>query len=461
MKKHDRGWATLDTGLALVVLMVVVVFGLSKFSDWQQQKNWQIDAARTSAYAAAARAYVGHNYVTLLNASTTTAPTVITTAMLKSTGFLPSGFTETNSQGQKMQTYLVRNGQNIELLQGMVVSSGGSVFPARALRLIARDIKTGFGGYIEDGITITGALRAWKIPLSSYGASSGNGHLAVLLSTDELSGAQEDNDRLYRFQVNGRPDLNKMHTSVDMGGNNLNDVGNIGGQNGFFNHTVSGANGSFTGNVNATNGIFTSNVNATNGIFAGTVSGANGSFSQNLGAGGQVSGNTLWAGTDIGAGRNISATNQVSGATVYASGNLSAGGSLELGEINVAGWGCYPNGKISRDAEGGVLSCKSGAWKGSGSSAVYPGYIDYGSHVEMYGTIYGIGDDRCVDGSFPLAVSQVLSLNGSVSDLSSLANAGVTSAYFTILNASQFRVCVKNKDSKRSNNVSWRAIGIK
>ncbi|HED2436071.1 TPA: shufflon system plasmid conjugative transfer pilus tip adhesin PilV [Citrobacter freundii] len=373
MKKHDRGWATMDAGMALVVLMVVVVFGLSKLSDWQQQKNWQIDAARTSAYAAAARAYVGHNYVTLLNASTTTAPTVITTAMLKSTGFLPSGFTETNSQGQKMQTYLVRNGQNIELLQGMVVSSGGSVFPAKALRLIARDIKTGFGGYIEDGITITGALRAWQIPLSSYGASSGNGHLAVLLSTDELSGAQEDNDRLYRFQVNGRPDLNKMHTSIDMGGNNLENVGNIGGQNGFFNNTVSGANGSFTGNVNAsngiftsnvnaTNGIFTSNVNATNGIFNGTVSGANGSFSQNLGAGGQVSGNTLWAGTDIGAGRNISATNQVSGASVYASGNLSAGGVLQLGQVNNAGWGCYPNGQVSRDASGGILSCRDGAW---------------------------------------------------------------------------------------------------
>ncbi|MEL2244013.1 shufflon system plasmid conjugative transfer pilus tip adhesin PilV, partial [Leclercia adecarboxylata] len=328
MKKHDRGWATLDTGLALVVLMVVVVFGLSKFSDWQQQKNWQIDAARTSAYAAAARAYVGHNYVTLLNASTTTAPTVITTAMLKSTGFLPSGFTETNSQGQKMQTYLVRNGQNIELLQGMVVSSGGSVFPAKALRLIARDIKTGFGGYIEDGITITGALRAWKIPLSSYGASSGNGHLAVLLSTDELSGAQEDNDRLYRFQVNGRPDLNKMHTSIDMGGNNLENVGNIGGQNGFFNNTVSGANGSFTGNVNASNGIFTSNVNATNGSFSGTVSGANGSFSQNLTAGGLVRGANVWADVDIASGQNITATSQVAGATVYASGNVSAGGVL-------------------------------------------------------------------------------------------------------------------------------------
>jgi len=389
MKKHDRGWATLDTGLALVVLMVVVVFGISKFSDWQQQKNWQIDAARTSAYAAAARAYVGHNYVTLLNASTTTAPTVITTAMLKSTGFLPSGFTETNSQGQRMQTYLVRNGQNIELLQGMVVSSGGSVFPAKALRLIARDIKTGFGGYIEDGITITGALRAWQIPLSSYGASSGNGHLAVLLSTDELSGAQEDNDRLYRFQVNGRPDLNKMHTSVDMGGNNLDNVGNIAGQNGIFNNTVSGTNGSFTGNVSAANGIFTSNVYGANGAFNGTVSGANGSFSQNLTAGGLVRGANVWADVDIASGQNITATSQIAGATVYASGNVSAGGVLQLGQVNNAGWGCYPNGQVSRDAEGGVLSCKSGAWV---SPAGKPRLTEYTyTNYATSHTYFGIG----------------------------------------------------------------------
>ncbi|MGM8848255.1 shufflon system plasmid conjugative transfer pilus tip adhesin PilV [Enterobacter roggenkampii] len=348
MKKHDRGWANLDVALSLLVVMAMAVFGLTKYKDWQQEKNWQVEAAHISTYAAAARGYVGRNYATLLSATSTTAPTVITTAMLKNTGFLPSGFTETNSQGQRMNTYLVRNGQNTELLQGMVVSSGGSVYPAKALRLISRDIKTGFGGYIDDGKTATGALRTWKIPLSSYGATSGNGHIVVLLSTDELSGAQEDNDRLYRFQVNGRPDLNKMHTAIDMGGNNLNSVG-----------TVNGQTGAFSGNVSGSNGIFTSNV-----------SGANGNFTQNITAGAQVKGATVRAESDISAGRNITATNEVSGATVKASGNLSAGGVLQLGQVNVAGMACYPNGLISRDANGGVLSCQSGAWSGSSVKTV-------------------------------------------------------------------------------------------
>ena len=80
------------------------------------------------------------------------------------------------------------------------------------------------------------------------------------------------------------------------------------------------------------------------------------------------------------------------------------------------------------------FDCQSGVWQGNEISTVYPGFIDYGSHVEMFGTIY---------------------------DLSSLANAGVTSAYFTVINGSQFRVCVKNKDSSRSNNIAWRALAIK
>ncbi|WP_165731103.1 shufflon system plasmid conjugative transfer pilus tip adhesin PilV, partial [Enterobacter hormaechei] len=55
------------------------------------------------------------------------------------------------------------------------------------------------------------------------------------------------------------------------------------------------------------------------------------------------------------------------------SGNLSAGGVLQLGQVNVAGMACYPNGLISRDANGGVLSCQSGAWQASNS----------GRYVEM------------------------------------------------------------------------------
>lgn len=68
-------------------------------------------------------------------------------------------------------------------------------------------------------------MRSWRIALSSYGTSSG--HLAVLLCTENLSGAREDGGRLYCFQVNGRSDVNKMHTAIDMSGNNLNNVGTL------------------------------------------------------------------------------------------------------------------------------------------------------------------------------------------------------------------------------------------
>ncbi|EMJ3432346.1 shufflon system plasmid conjugative transfer pilus tip adhesin PilV, partial [Salmonella enterica] len=172
-------------------------------------------ARLVSNWTSAARSYIGKNYTTLQGSSTTTTPAVITTTMLKNTGFLSSGFTETNSEGQRLQAYVVRNAQNPELLQAMVVSSGGTPYPVKALIQMAKDITTGLGGYIQDGKTATGALRSWSVALSNYGAKSGNGHIAVLLSTDELSGAAEDTDRLYRFQVNGRPDLNKMHTAID------------------------------------------------------------------------------------------------------------------------------------------------------------------------------------------------------------------------------------------------------
>lgn len=372
MKKHDRGWATLDLGLALLVMMIVVMFGVSKYRDWQQEKSWQTEAARTSAYAAAARGYVGRNYAALLGASTTTTPTIITTATLKNTGFLPSGFMETNSQGQQLQTYLVRNAANTQLLQGMVVSNGGSEFPLKALIIMARDIRTGLGGYIDDGLTVTGAMRAWRIPLNSFGAVSGKGHLAVLLSSDELSGAQEDSDRLYRFQVNGRPDLNKMHTSIDMGANNLNNVA-----------TIQGQNGNFSGEVRGANGFFGNEVRGANGIFSNEVRGNTGIFSQNMVVSGQLIGGNVWSNTDVNAAGNIGANGSVTASTLRAHGTVSAGGVLQLDQVNTPGWACYPNGTVSRDAIGATLSCQAGVWRKNSGSTVETGYVVNGQQIPL------------------------------------------------------------------------------
>ncbi|WP_024181055.1 shufflon system plasmid conjugative transfer pilus tip adhesin PilV, partial [Escherichia coli] len=290
-------------------------------------------------------------------------PAVITTTMLKNTGFLSSGFTETNSEGQRLQAYVVRNAQNPELLQAMVVSSGGTPYPVKALIQMAKDITTGLGGYIQDGKTATGALRSWSVALSNYGAKSGNGHIAVLLSTDELSGAAEDTDRLYRFQVNGRPDLNKMHTAIDMGSNNLNNVGA----------------------VNAQTGNFSGNVNGVNGTFSGQVKGNSGNFDVNVTAGGDIRSNNGWLITRNSKGwlnethgggfymsdgswvrsvnnKGIYTGGQVKGGTVRADGRLYTGEYLQLERTAVAGASCSPNGLVGRDNTGAILSCQSGTW---------------------------------------------------------------------------------------------------
>ncbi|MGK7489367.1 shufflon system plasmid conjugative transfer pilus tip adhesin PilV, partial [Salmonella enterica] len=68
--------------------------------------------------------------------------------------------------------------------------------------------------------------------------------------------------RLYRFQVNGHPDLNKMHTSIDMGSNNLNNAGSLNAQTGNFSGTVNGADGNFSGVVKGSSGNFDVNVTA-------------------------------------------------------------------------------------------------------------------------------------------------------------------------------------------------------
>ncbi|CHG81930.1 shufflon protein B' [Salmonella enterica subsp. enterica serovar Typhi] len=221
-----------------------------------------------------------------------------------------------------------------------------------ALSQISKDITAGFGGYVEDGQTAVGAMRSWRIPLSSYGTSTGRGHLAVMLSTDDLSGAREDGDRLYRFQVNGRPDLNKMHTAIDMGGNNLNSVGTVTASN------VAGQNGNFGVSL-VSNGPITAggDIRSTGGWIV-TRSGK-GWMDETHGGGLYMSDND-WL--RILNNKGFYTGGEIRGGKIRSDGDVSAGGILTLDKINVASTACPVNGAISRDTAGATLSCQSGIW---------------------------------------------------------------------------------------------------
>lgn len=72
--------------------------------------------------------------------------------MLKNTGFLASGFTETNSEGQRLQAFVVRNAQNPELLQALVVSAGGNALPTKAIIQIAKILQLVLVDILRTGI---------------------------------------------------------------------------------------------------------------------------------------------------------------------------------------------------------------------------------------------------------------------------------------------------------------------
>ncbi|XDE02650.1 shufflon system plasmid conjugative transfer pilus tip adhesin PilV [Enterobacter cloacae] len=383
-EKNDRGWAIISTGAALIILLLVSVWGYSLISDWMEKRTWMNTAAQVSRFTQAVKSYTGRYYDTLLSSATTTSPVIVTPVMLKNTGFLEQGFSENTIDGQVYRAALVRNATNTNQLQGLIFTQNGSALPFLALRQISMDITSGMGGYIWTSGIATGAMSSWSMPLAQFGVSTTQGHIAVLLTTDELGAAQGESDRLYRFSVTGKPDLNTMHTSIDMGGNNLNNAATVNAVNGAFSSNVTArgnitANGTVTGqNVTAGSGVSAgANVTAGNAITANNdirsnngwmiTRGSKGWLNETYGGGFYMSDNDWVRAINN---KNIYTGGQVRGGSVRADGRLSTGEVLQLDGVNTAGTGCSPNGLVSRDASGAILSCQSGVWKANAGSTL-------------------------------------------------------------------------------------------
>lgn len=59
MKKYDRGWASLETGAALLIVMLLIAWGAGIWQDYIQTKGWQTEARLVSNWTSAARSYIG------------------------------------------------------------------------------------------------------------------------------------------------------------------------------------------------------------------------------------------------------------------------------------------------------------------------------------------------------------------------------------------------------------------
>ncbi|EEY5921597.1 shufflon system plasmid conjugative transfer pilus tip adhesin PilV [Escherichia coli] len=363
MKKTDKGVSLLEVLLVIGIMVMVIPKVYENIENHLNNVRWQNAAEHANTYNTAVRNYVADNASTLLAGS---LPKTITPATLIQKGYLKSGFSESNF-GQSYITGIAKNSKTSRL-EALTCSNGGQSLSEAGMRSVASMIE-GLGGYINSSKQAIGAGGGWSDTPSNYGLNCATGHIAMALVGADL----QESDRLYRYSITNRPDLNRMHTAIDMNSNNLNNVGTLNGNAAALSGDISARNGTFSGaisgNTATTNGDITSN----NGWLV--TKNSKGWMNSTYGGGWYMSDSSGLRSVNN---KGIYTGGQVKGGTVRADGRLYTGEYLQLEKTATAGASCSPNGLVGRDSTGAILSCQSGVWRTSGSSN--GSYSNLGSH---------------------------------------------------------------------------------
>ncbi|EPM5457648.1 shufflon system plasmid conjugative transfer pilus tip adhesin PilV [Salmonella enterica] len=354
----------------LVAMLMVAYMPLQKKST--DTLRWNTTADQLTTVSDASKRYIQDNEETLLQTITAGHPQTISAKTLQDSGYIPAGFGLTNLSDQDWTLAVALNPKQSGKLEAFVLSANGNAISFDGMRTVSASAG-GMAGYIRSSNVATGAYGGWEVNLSDYGLSAAPGHLAMYLTSDVLGTGNEASDRLYRYTVSNRPDLNTMHTAIDMGANNLNNAGTVNTKA----VTASGAiqSDTLTANTSVTTNALTANNSInTNSLYANGIT-----ASGNIVASGTVNGNAVTSNGDM------TANGTVTGNAVRANGRLSGGEVLQLDQVNTAGAACSPNGLVSHDVNGAILSCQSGVWKqaGKGGSTVKTGLVSNGQYVPL------------------------------------------------------------------------------
>ncbi|WP_260839567.1 shufflon system plasmid conjugative transfer pilus tip adhesin PilV [Escherichia coli] len=319
----DKGFILLEILAGLIVIGIATPMIYSEIEDWLNEQLYQSAALHADEYNNAIKNYVADKTSSLSSKT-------ITVNELIQQGYLNNGFSR-SPFGHSYITGIRKNNLSGRL-EALTCTTGGQDIKEDGLRRIAGQIN-GLGGFMLQNNSVTGAFGGWTDLGSNYQITCNKGHIAMRMAGKDL----EESDRLYRYSVQGRPDLNRMHTGIDMNNNSITNI-----------NEASGKNARFSGDVTSNRWLHPN-------------------------GGGFTMTDSEW----IRAVNNKGITTEgelkggkVSGGTVRSDGRLSTGEYLQLDKTATAGTSCSPDGLVGRDSTGAILSCQSGTWQKNGGGTV-------------------------------------------------------------------------------------------
>lgn len=223
-RRTQHGFSLLE----MIVVMALMGLAFTAFSgmmmDSAERGRETMAAQHMRRVIDATDRYIRDNAATVMASATPTTPVVITLAQLKTGNYLAGIVSNVNPYGQGYDIRVLE--PTAGTLETLIVTTGGEVIREGGLRRIARQFSLDGGGYVSASTptTATGALGGWSLTLATYGAANGGGRVAAALAFRD---GQQVSDYIYRGPVPGRPELNRMGTALDMGGNQINNIGQL------------------------------------------------------------------------------------------------------------------------------------------------------------------------------------------------------------------------------------------
>ncbi len=280
IRAREAGFTLMEIVVFTAILAVVATAAVPLIRNLQSSAEASIAGAQLRTVAQASGAYIKANYSALQAITSSTTAAAISVTTLQAGGYLPSTGSFVDPWHQSYTLYVLQPTANN--LLGLVLTVGGRTAPYNST--VPEDIRFAevvvpgaarnagaAGGFVSIGNIagsvrgrIYGAAGGWQLDIGATNIPNpGAGHLAAIVY---LASGQLVDDVLYRFSVPGNADANRMHVSLDMNGNNINNVGSISAANISASGTVTAPTVTTTTVNSSTVNASTVNVSSSSGL---------------------------------------------------------------------------------------------------------------------------------------------------------------------------------------------------